>query len=192
MYVGTSSKCIETCGDGKNYGVTVVCDDGNLKSGDGCNEKCLVEKGWWCGEGYEGGKDRCGYIVTELIRAEVNEYNDILLEFSRPIKITNNSTLKQELTLNYKSSKSSTNSLQTLPYTVITPHLYMQTSFLYLKTYITEDIKGGAYLDNLLLIQYTQLTDNTSILDTNNRTVKNGTYARVWLNTVDYFKLADR
>jgi cysteine-rich repeat protein len=47
MMVGTSGGCIETCGDGKNFGLN-VCDDGNLNNGDGCNNQCLIEKDYMC------------------------------------------------------------------------------------------------------------------------------------------------
>jgi cysteine-rich repeat protein len=40
MIVGSSGACLETCGDGKNYGMH-MCDDGNLKNGDGCSSSCL-------------------------------------------------------------------------------------------------------------------------------------------------------
>jgi cysteine-rich repeat protein len=39
MIVGSNSACIETCGDGKNYGLH-ACDDGNTKDGDGCSSTC--------------------------------------------------------------------------------------------------------------------------------------------------------
>ena len=36
-----------TCGDGWKF-VTEGCDDGDIKSGDGCSSKCAVESGWSC------------------------------------------------------------------------------------------------------------------------------------------------
>ena len=40
MIVGATGGCIEKCGDGRNYGITVVCDDGNNADGDGCSGSC--------------------------------------------------------------------------------------------------------------------------------------------------------
>ncbi len=51
--------CSEICGDGLVVG-REQCDDGNLQSGDGCNNQCQLETGWvWdngtvlekCGDG---------------------------------------------------------------------------------------------------------------------------------------------
>lgn len=37
---GTTSNCIEICGDGKLY--NLPCDDGNLVNGDGCSSTCAI------------------------------------------------------------------------------------------------------------------------------------------------------
>ena len=39
--------CKEICGDGFDWG-TYECDDGNRNTGDGCNQNCKVEKGFFC------------------------------------------------------------------------------------------------------------------------------------------------
>lgn len=64
------------------------CDDGNLKDGDGCSRECTVEPGYVCSGGYPYQKDKCTYIPTEIIGIEVNEHNDIIIKFSRPIYLT--------------------------------------------------------------------------------------------------------
>ena len=51
MLLGTTGRCLETCGDGVNYGIS-DCDDGNLKSGDGCSSDCRTETGFICREGF--------------------------------------------------------------------------------------------------------------------------------------------
>jgi len=84
MIVGTSGKCLETCGDGKNFGLN-MCDDGNLKSGDGCSANCITEKDYICSGGYPYSKDVCTYIPSEIVGVEVNKYNDLIIKFSRPI-----------------------------------------------------------------------------------------------------------
>lgn len=76
MIVGSSGACIETCGDGKSYGMH-MCDDGNTKGGDGCSTKCLVEKDYTCSGGYPYTKDNCTYVPTEIVGIQVNQYNDI-------------------------------------------------------------------------------------------------------------------
>ncbi|CAI2386795.1 unnamed protein product [Moneuplotes crassus] len=47
----SSDKCEVICGDGifpTNLNPTLYCDDGNTDNGDGCNDKCEVEKNWIC------------------------------------------------------------------------------------------------------------------------------------------------
>ena len=46
-YTWESRECVEKCGDGVDM-LTYECDDGNLVSGDGCNETCQVEPGFYC------------------------------------------------------------------------------------------------------------------------------------------------
>lgn len=49
-----SSDCYTKCGDGLNAGLELLpanCDDGNTLSGDGCNQICQVECGWYCDPG---------------------------------------------------------------------------------------------------------------------------------------------
>ena len=57
MIIGSTGYCLETCGDGKNYGLNVICEDGNTQSGDGCSKDCMPEKDYWCHNGYPEGKD---------------------------------------------------------------------------------------------------------------------------------------
>jgi len=82
---GATNVCYEGCGDGLNFGVN-VCDDGNLENGDGCNDQCKVEKDWYCRGGYQTQTyDVCNYIPTELESVLVNERNDLMLRFTRPV-----------------------------------------------------------------------------------------------------------
>jgi cysteine-rich repeat protein len=96
MIVGSSGKCIETCGDGKNFGMQ-MCDDGNQNGGDGCSPQCLVEKGYTCSGGYPYSKDRCTYVHTEILGVTVNRYNDIIVKFSRPVFFKNGSLTNNDL-----------------------------------------------------------------------------------------------
>ena len=51
--------CRELCtGANRDYG-TLPCVDGNLTPLDGCNEKCEVEKGWECTQGWPSSADGC-------------------------------------------------------------------------------------------------------------------------------------
>ena len=45
------------CGDG-DRDLYEDCDDGNMKKGDGCNERCEVEPGWKC----EGNPSICEFV----------------------------------------------------------------------------------------------------------------------------------
>ena len=49
--------CTEICGDGKRF--EDECDDGNTRSGDGCDSKCTVEKGWACKGGSSTQTSNC-------------------------------------------------------------------------------------------------------------------------------------
>jgi hypothetical protein len=48
-----------TCGDGIRHPEAEQCDDGNARSGDGCNNECVVESGWLC-EGTPTSCRSCG------------------------------------------------------------------------------------------------------------------------------------
>ena len=47
MLLSTMGFCLETCGDGKDYGIN-NCDDGNSVNGDGCSSSCMTEEGYKC------------------------------------------------------------------------------------------------------------------------------------------------
>lgn len=51
MIVGSSGACLETQGDGENFGLN-QCDDGNTIDGDGCSSEGIVEKDYYCKGGY--------------------------------------------------------------------------------------------------------------------------------------------
>jgi cysteine-rich repeat protein len=103
MIVGSSGACIETCGDGKSYGMH-MCDDGNQKNGDGCSDKCVVEKNFKCSGGYPYSKDNCSYVETEIVGVETNIYNDIIVKFSRPIYFRNGTLIpNKDLELSYRN-----------------------------------------------------------------------------------------
>lgn len=102
MIVGSSGKCIETCGDGKNYGM-YMCDDGNQINGDGCSSSCTAEKDHTCSGGYPYSNDKCTYVHTEIESLTVNSHNDIILKFSRPVYIRNGSLTNSDLQITYKN-----------------------------------------------------------------------------------------
>eukprot|EP00347_Sterkiella_histriomuscorum_P005396 403356774 len=178
MLVGTDGNCVETCGDGKRFDLT-GCDDGNTKGGDGCSSTCKAETGFICRQGTYESKDTCTYLPTELVGADINKYNDIILNFSRPVNFTRGSIDNSDLKLFYKNQNGD---LVTIKYKALA---YNQPSnYLYIKTYFEEDIFGGAVLDQLLKIQY---QNTNSIKDINGREIKQSTYARVWINTYNFF-----
>ena len=58
IYEWYSRLCVEKCGDGIDMG-SYGCDDGNLIPGDGCNEICQVESGYYCMFGTMSAPDKC-------------------------------------------------------------------------------------------------------------------------------------
>lgn len=60
-----SDTCYERCGDGRFYGGGIACDDGNVKSGDGCSSTCFVERGFECSGGSPTTKDICDEICGD-------------------------------------------------------------------------------------------------------------------------------
>lgn len=60
----------------------------------------------------------------------------------------------------------------------------MPSNYLFLKVDLTEDIRGGAYLDHLLKVKY---LSTGAIKDINGFDVRMNNYARIWLNTFDFF-----
>ena len=88
MKFGSSGSCLETLGDGKNFGLH-HCDDGNTRDGDGCSSLGTVEPDYVCTGGYPYSKDNCTYVLTELIEVTPNKHNDVILKFSRPVIIIN-------------------------------------------------------------------------------------------------------
>lgn len=170
--------CIETCGDGRRFSLT-GCDDGNLKNNDGCSSTCLPESGFVCFGGTQDTKDTCSYLPTEIVGAEVNIHNDIILNFSRPVNFTTGSISNSDLKLYFKNQYGE---YKTIDYKAFTFNL--PSNYIYIKTYLKEDIIGGAYVDNILKIEY----QNTgAIRDINGIDLKTSTYARVWFYTFNFF-----
>lgn len=48
------------CGDAEVHPSAELCDDGNIRSGDGCSSQCLLEDGWVCASGAPTVCRRCG------------------------------------------------------------------------------------------------------------------------------------
>lgn len=65
----------------------------------------------------------------------------------------------------------------------------LPSRYLFLKTQMYEDIRGGIYRDTLLEVKY---KNTKSILDVNGKEVKTSTYGKAWLNANTYFKDADK
>eukprot|EP00347_Sterkiella_histriomuscorum_P013429 403364739 len=76
-----NGRCDEICGDGKNLGV-YECDDGNLISGDGCNENCEKEDGFNCGTSGCLKIDKPRPYVKSL-----SKNNDITIGFDQAISV---------------------------------------------------------------------------------------------------------
>ena len=52
----------ENCGDGY-YSLKEGCDDNNNEDGDGCSNKCTIEKGWGCRLKRNEGPSECYDIL---------------------------------------------------------------------------------------------------------------------------------
>ena len=102
MYSGTNGHCIENCGDGRNFNL-LSCDDKNNKDGDGCSKDCKAEPDYFCFGGTNESRDRCTYVPTEITGAAINDHNNIILNFSRPVNITNDVLTLKDLLLSYRN-----------------------------------------------------------------------------------------
>ena len=56
-----------------------------------------------CYNGHYDEKDSCSYISTELVGANINEYNDIMLNFSRPINLSKSSLSNSDLKITFRN-----------------------------------------------------------------------------------------
>ncbi len=102
MFAGTNGHCIENCGDGRNFNL-LSCDDNNKKDGDGCSKDCKAEPDFYCSGGNQENRDRCSYIPTEITGATINDHNDIILNFSRPVNITNDDLTIKDIQMTYRN-----------------------------------------------------------------------------------------
>jgi cysteine-rich repeat protein len=64
--------CAPVCGDRKIVG-SEVCDDGNVRGGDGCSSTCQVEFGWSCTADQVNGGSSCRTVCGDGIRAGAEE-----------------------------------------------------------------------------------------------------------------------
>merc|ERR1712063_189176 len=51
-----TTHCVALCGDHRVHG-DEECDDGNLASGDGCDDHCIIEPGFSCWSDSNGTQD---------------------------------------------------------------------------------------------------------------------------------------
>ncbi|CAG9327438.1 unnamed protein product [Blepharisma stoltei] len=97
-----SSKCIETCGDGRNMG-QAQCDDGNNKNGDGCSENCTIETGWTCSGGSISSPDICKDIILPWPFLAYLSENDsgylLALSFSEKVNMTSDLSENIKITI---------------------------------------------------------------------------------------------
>ena len=183
MIVGSLGECLETCGDGRNYGME-MCDDGNTLSGDGCSSSCLVENDYQCSGGYPYKQDTCSYIETEIVEVKSNKHNDLIVKFSRPISAKDGTLSQRDFVLTYRNQHG------IWQYISYKPLLYnMPSRYLYLKTEIVEDIKGGVFMDNFVKVSY---KNSGMIQDYNGKALKKDTYGNVWINPYEKFQSHDK
>ena len=80
-------RCVEICGDGLNLG-EYQCDDGNIKSGDGCSSECRVEEGYICIGGNIVSPDICKDITSPTLEATGKGINNTFyFAFSEPVEM---------------------------------------------------------------------------------------------------------
>ena len=65
----------------------------------------------------------------------------------------------------------------------------MPSRYLYLKTEIVEDIKGGVFMDNYVKVSY---KNSGMIQDYNGKALKKDTYGNVWINPYEKFQSQDK
>ena len=83
-----STECAEICGDGRNMGI-LPCDDGNLDSGDGCDELCNVETGYQCSGGNRDQSDICiDNIHPQAKIINIHPNYTILILFTEKVRIS--------------------------------------------------------------------------------------------------------
>ncbi|CDW72275.1 fu domain containing protein [Stylonychia lemnae] len=81
-------ECEDICGDG--IVVEKQCDDGNLISGDGCNDQCELEFGYECLFPNQTCREN---IRPEIQIISVSSVNQIFIEFTEEIYIENSTTI---------------------------------------------------------------------------------------------------
>lgn len=79
----------EKCGDGIYVGL-LPCDDGNRKSGDGCNKNCQIEGGFKC-EHRPNSPDVCYEITNPTWSAELKKKNVMIIKFDKNVITSLNS-----------------------------------------------------------------------------------------------------
>eukprot|EP00347_Sterkiella_histriomuscorum_P005340 403356986 len=91
LFTNEELECEDICGDG--ILITKQCDDGNALSGDGCNDKCVVEYGFACPiPGIP-----CKETIPPTFRvSSINAKNLIYVEFSEPIQIFEETALSPD------------------------------------------------------------------------------------------------
>ena len=72
-----------------NWGF-VQCDNDPLGANDdGCNSDCEVEDGWFCYGGITQADTCVQPDVPELLSMNISKYNNVILEFTEDIGLTN-------------------------------------------------------------------------------------------------------
>jgi cysteine-rich repeat protein len=63
LYSQNGATCQDICGDGFDVDPsTSYCDDGNVRSGDGCSSICQVETKYKCEKGSKTSRSICVYV----------------------------------------------------------------------------------------------------------------------------------
>lgn len=87
---------MDECGDGLRVDGSIECDDGNLVSGDGCDESCRLEPGFICQGGSPTSKDTCTQMVSLAIQsvALTPEFK-LKVQLNEPVLFTRKTRLIQ-------------------------------------------------------------------------------------------------
>lgn len=68
-------ECVAACGNGERT-PGEACDDGNVASGDGCSDECVIEMGWSCFEPMLGAVSECEYTCGDGLVNRTEECDD--------------------------------------------------------------------------------------------------------------------
>ena len=131
-----------------------------------------------------GRETNCTYVPTEIIEVNVNQHNDLVVKFSRPISPYKDYITNNDLMILFTNHFEE---IQQITHQAL--YFNMPSRYLYLKTKKDFNITGSFFRDDYIEIKY---LNTYSIVDINSFEIKKSTYGRVRVHPQVPFKLEDR